>query len=148
MAMDVTPEQKMQMIAEAASASEGIMEPQRPEWMKSDEMEGPETLRRKPVHMFSHGVCIESLFGSTGLSFGRIQADFNRGANTALSQFVDAATLGNCWTFLATQDFDPKGKGDGVEFRPGKINYLTGMAGEDINKVLKELKPEPANQQC
>ena len=144
-AADVPEMARQPLLDQAAGARAMLEPPQRPEWMVDDAMP-PEEVRKVPIHMFSHGVCIEGMFGDKGLSFGRIQADFNRAADTAMSQFTDAATLGNCWTFLATEGFEVKGK-DGVAFQPGKINYVTGTSGDDIRKVIMELKPEPANPQ-
>jgi hypothetical protein len=147
MAEAVPEGMKAAFIDEAAMGREGMVPPPRPEWMgEGEDMIAPEPMRKVPTHMFTHIVCIENLYGTTGLSFGRIQADFNKGANTAMNQFVDAATLGNCWTFLVSGDFAPKGK-DGVEFKPGKFNRIEGLSGDDIRKSIMELKPEPANPQ-
>ncbi len=146
MSMDVPGEMKDPIIGQVAAQAASMVQPQRPEWMTDDTMP-PADMKKKPIHMFSHGVCIESMFGSLGLSYGRIQADYNRGANTMLSQFIDAATLNNCSTFLSTDAFDPKGKGDGIEYRPGKINYITGTSGDDIRKSIMELKPGSASPQ-
>lgn len=147
LALDVPGEMKGELIAQVSPETTLGPPPPRPAWMTGDDMEPPSELKRVPIHMFSHGVCIEAPNGSRGLSYGRIQADFNRAADTALSQFIDAGTLGNCWTFLATEGFDPKGNTNPIEFAPGKINHITGLMGDDIRKVIMELKPEPANPQ-
>lgn len=123
--------------------------PPMPDWMINavpDETGGvlPAPVKKKPLHMFSHGVCIESLVGNLGLSFGRQQADHNRAVDTWLSQFTDSATLNNCWTLITTgnAEFDtPFG------FAPGKVNRLKNVLPGEIDKHIKELKPAPANSQ-
>lgn len=147
MSMAVPGEMKGQFIDEAAAPRMMMEAPQTPEWLTDEGMQGPEELKKVPIRMFSHGVCIENMNGSLGLSFGRVQADFNRAANTALSQFIDAATLGNISSWIATDAFDPKGKSEGMEMKPGKINYITGTSGDDIRKSLMQIETKPANPQ-
>jgi hypothetical protein len=120
--------------------------PMPPTWMDdpADPDELPVDIKRVPIHMYAHAVCIEPIVGTHGLSYGRMLADLNRCANVALSQFIDAATLGNCWGGLASDDFDSNGK---LEISPGKINKIKGMSGDDIRKAFVELKPAPANPQ-
>lgn len=117
-----------------------------PVWMEDpqDVAELPRAPKKAPIHMYAHGVAIEPVVGLHGLSYGRILADLNRAANVALSQFIDAATLGNCWSGLATDDFDAGGK---LEISPGKINKIKGMSGDDLRKAFIELRPAPANPQ-
>ena len=123
-----------------------IPDPPAPEWMDNpdDPNAEPPRPKKKPIHMFSHGVCFENMFGSLGLSFGRMQADFNRMANVAVSQFADAATLGNSWTLLTTETIQFK---DGFSFGPGKVNKVTGTTGNELKNNIMELKPEKANPQ-
>lgn len=117
-----------------------------PAWMQNpeDPTELPERPRREPIQLFSHAVCIEPLVGSLGISFGRIQAHFNRAANTALNQFADSATLANVWSIIAAQ---------GVEFEtpfsmsPGKINRVKSFTGTNLRENFIELKPAPASEQ-
>jgi hypothetical protein len=104
----------------------------------------PEPVRREPLHMFSHGVCLESLVGNLGLSYGRQQADHNRAVDTWLSQYTDSATLGNTWSLIVA---------GGAEFErpfkiaPGSVNVLKNVPAGEIDRYIKELKPAPANQQ-
>ena len=81
-----------EQMAMSAQQAEAMLppEPMKPAWVKSvGEPEDPTPPKRRPIHMFSHGVCIEGLVGNSGLSYGRIQADYNRAADTMLSQFID-----------------------------------------------------------
>jgi hypothetical protein len=119
--------------------------PPPPDWMKDPDNpdEEPERPRKVPIQMFSHGVCIESLRGNLGLSFGRIQADFNRAANTSLSQFTDAAHLANSWSLITTD----VGFEDPFEISPGRVNKATGISGQELRNAIYELKPDPANAQ-
>lgn len=120
--------------------------PAQPTWMKDpdDPQEMPVEARMSPILMFSHGVCIENLAGSLGLSFGAQQADFNRAANTLVSQFVDSGTLANCWSLVVTEsvEFDTP-----FEFAPGKVNVVSGISGSELKNNIMELKPAPGNPQ-
>jgi len=120
--------------------------PQPPQWMidPEDPEEEPPPVKMRPVNGFSHGVCQENLAGSLGLGTGRIEADFNRNANTALSQFSDAAHLANNWSLIVT---DELGFEQQFELSPGKINKATGVTGMDLKNGIMELKPDPANGQ-
>ncbi len=117
--------------------------PSLPKWMNSEEDE-PAPMRSTPIHMFAHGVCMENMLGSLGLSFGRIQADFNRAANTMTNQFIDSGTLANCWVIVTTDlvDFETP-----FEFSPGKVNKASGVSGQELKDNMIELKPAPANPQ-
>lgn len=125
--------------------------PQPPTWMKNPDnpLEKPDAPRKDPIHLFAHGVCIEPLRGNLGLSFGQIQADYNRAADTALSQFVDSATLANIWSFIVsdTVTFNQDKDGGGIVISPGMVNRASGVSGTDIRESIIELKPEPANPQ-
>lgn len=104
----------------------------------------PEPPRKAPVSSWSHESCIMPLKGVFGLSLGRIQADLARAANTALSQFTDAAHLANNWGLVV-----PNGMKFQKPFRiqPGHVNKVAGMTGPEIAKSLVQLKPEQANPQ-
>jgi hypothetical protein len=119
-------------------------QPQRPLWM-TDEVQVPEKPRKKPIHMFTHGVNVENMTGILGLGQGRILGDYNRMANTALNQFADSATLANVWSLIVTDlvEFED----NPVKFGPGKINVVKGFAGDDLSKHIKEMKASPANPQ-
>lgn len=102
-----------------------------------------EPVRMDPIQMFAHGVCIEPLVGSLGLSYGRILSDFQRAANVALSQFADAAHLANSWSIITPGiDFD-----GGFEISPGRINKAIGHTGQELRNSIVELKPGAANPQ-
>lgn len=118
-----------------------------PRWMKGKEDDldlQPEPPIMSPIRMFAHGVCIENMAGAHGLSFGRMQADFNRAANVLTSQFIDAGTLSNCWTLLTTDvvKFDTP-----FQFAPGRVNKVRGLTGQELKANIMELKPAPANPQ-
>lgn len=104
----------------------------------------PDPVRKKPLYMFTHGVCIEPLVGNLGLSYGRQQADHNRAVDTWISQFTDAATLANSWSLITTgsAEFDSD-----FRIQPGKVNKLKNVMAGEIDKHIKELRPGPANPQ-
>lgn len=104
----------------------------------------PRPVRMEPIHLFSHGVCIENLSGTTGLGYGRTLADLNRAANTAQNQFTDAASLGNIWSVITAGDVKFEG---GFSIAPGKVNKVVGMTGQEFKENFIELKPSPANPQ-
>lgn len=151
--------QGMEVFAEANAAAEQIaaasggelqgidaamaVEPTPPEWFDPEDPSVPPPTRKSPIHMFTHGVSIEPLTGMMGLGYGQIQADYNRGANTAMSQYIDASTLANAWTILTTDrvQFD-----DTFEMSPGKVNKASGIHGDDLRKNIMELKPGPADR--
>jgi hypothetical protein len=106
----------------------------------------PPLPRKSPIRLFVHGVGIEPLAGGLGLGHGLGQGHLNRAANTALSQFTDAATMGNCWMGLHTERLKING-GKGFIFGPGQMNKASNFTGDDIRKSFMELKPAPANGQ-
>lgn len=132
------------MAAEALK-SEAPTTPAPPAWVRDaeDPEVEPEPIKTVPIRLFTHGVCIESLMGSLGFGFGRIQADYNRAANTALSQFTDAATLANNWVLMVPGSMDIPNP----EFKPGAIIKVPGMGPQEMQQGIKELKPDPANSQ-
>lgn len=135
----------MQVSLQDAAALEAPIKPQPPVWVDKDDPDPrPAPPKRVPVHMFSHGVCIENMAGSMGLSFGRMQADHNRTANVLTAQFIDAATMANCWSLICTDQvrFDTD-----FELMPGKINKVSGLTGQSLKDNMMELKPAPANPQ-
>lgn len=122
--------------------------PQPPSWTDGkdpdDETLEPDPIRKQPINLFSHGVCIESLTGSLGLSYGRIQADTNRFVNTALSQFTDAATLDNAGSFLGVAGLEFDGQ---FEVQPGKVNKVKSSVTQDIDKLIWRIPTNPGNGQ-
>jgi hypothetical protein len=103
-------------------------------------------VRKDPVHLFTHFVLIEPIVGNLGLGYGTIQADLNRGANTAFNQAIDAATMGNCGAILMSDRIRFAEKGN-TEIRPGAIIRLTGTAGDDLKENIMPLKFDGANPQ-
>lgn len=125
---------------------EPLEPPMPPAWMDNpdDPEEMPVKPRKVPINLFSHGVCIEPLVGNLGLSYGRMEADFNRAANTALSQFTDSATLSNVWSFITTDQTNFESP---FEIAPGKVNRVRNMSPQELKDSIIELKAQPANPQ-
>lgn len=119
-----------------------------PPWLQgdpNDPLAAPEPPKRVPIELFSHGVNIENLLGALGLSQGHELAEYNKTADTTLSQFIDAATLANSWGLIApdTLPIEP----GSFEIAPGRINQIPGVSGPDLRQSIIELKPAPANDQ-
>jgi hypothetical protein len=126
----VGPEQAMQTL-QTIKAQEP-QPPVPPAWMQdpNDPSETPVQPDKQPIYLFTHGVCIEPASGSLGLGYGRVQADFNRAANTLASQSVDSNTLSNCKTLIAAGDVEWE---DGTfKIQPGAINKLKGMSASEM----------------
>lgn len=130
----VGPEQAMQTL-QTIKAQEP-QPPLPPAWMQNpdDPSETPQQPDKAPIYLFTHGVCIEPGAGSLGLGYGRMQADFNRAANTMASQSVDSNTLSNCKTWIAAGDVE--WESGSFKFQPGAINKLKGMSPEQIKDCL------------
>ena len=146
MAMD--PQHQADMLAAHAPLPPPPMAPPMPDWMAGDGEEPgpaePEPVRKIPLHMFSHAVCIEPMVGNLGLSFGRQQADHNRAVDTWVSQFTDASTLGNSWSLITAGSIEFERP---FSISPGTVNAAQGVAAGDLDKVIKELRPGQANPQ-
>lgn len=120
--------------------------PPPPSWLADpNDLEAqPEPPKKDPIYLFAHAVAIEPVSGAYGLSYGRILADYNRAANVALSQFVDAATLANSSPLVVAA---------GVEFDrpfswgPGKINKVKGVMGAELKDSIMPLTMPAANAQ-
>lgn len=131
-------------------------EPQPPEvptWIGNrmgtgEQLEGmqPDPMQKQPIRMFTHGVCLEAIDGFGGVGLGRIQAALNRSANVLVSQTVDAATLNNNKTLLATERIKFK-DGEELKFAPGRIHRVEGMTGAKLSDHLIPLEYGPANPQ-
>ncbi len=140
----------MEQAMQRAKALEPPRRPIAPAWAEKDELGNvsataePMPARRVPIHMFSHGVCIENMAGAVGLSFGRQQADFNRAADVLTSQFIDASTLANCWSLLTTSQVEFPSP---FKLAPGRVNRAHGISGQDLRSNIMELKPAQANPQ-
>jgi hypothetical protein len=117
-------------------------QPRRPEWMTDDAAE-PEPPKMVPVHMYVHGVCMETLVGASGVGFGRILADFQRVANDALQKFQDQSTAANIHTYATNQRESVVP--NEIGFSPGRVLRLLNCP--DIEKALKRFDSPPANPQ-
>lgn len=146
MSMDVPMEMKGGLIEQAAMPAQMMEPPPRPSWMSETE-QPPLPVKKVPIHMFSHGVCWENMTGSMGLSFGRVQADFNRSANIALNQFSDSATLSNVPGYLKADGIQIKDGEDGVAMSPGKFITVSGATGDDLRKSIMAIEQPRANDQ-
>ncbi len=103
----------------------------------------PDPIRKEPIRLFTHGVCLEPLQGNLGLGFGIVQCDLARSANTALSQFTDQATLSNAKGFItAGLEFE-----DDFEIGPGVVNKAKGAIGQNLRDHIMPLDPGAANPQ-
>lgn len=136
------PEQERQQLTQTLSA-QMPPPPQPPAWLKPD-AQGPDPVRKVPIEEFSHGVCIENLDGSLGLGIGLLLQPFNEAANTAASQFTDAATLANTVTGIMPMnvDFEP---GD-QRITPGEFAKVR-LSPEQIQNAFKLIQFPPANGQ-
>lgn len=107
-----------------------------PSWMEdpNDPQETPKHPEKKPIHLFTHGVCLEPAAGSLGLGYGRMQADFNRAANTLASQSIDSNTLSNCKTVIAPSGME--WESGTFKMAPGAINTIKGMSGAEIKDSI------------
>lgn len=135
-----------QGIAQAQNIATQLQPPAPPAWSQSpdDPNEKPAPAKRKPIHLFSHGVLIEPLVGGIGLGYGTMQCDFNRAANTALAQFTDQATLSNIGCFIGA---DIVQLPEQLDIAPGKIIKIQGVGPDELEKALVPIKFGPANPQ-
>lgn len=138
-------------VAEAAAMQPPPEPPMPPPWMEGqnpdDPRIAPKPVRREPVYLFSHGVCVEPLVGNLGLSPGRMLSDFNRAANTALAQFTDAATMANCPPIAQMGDFELDETDGELALFPGSFLKMTGGVGDDVRKNLAPIPIPRANDQ-
>lgn len=120
--------------------------PRPPSWMQdpNDPMEEPPAMRREPVHLFAHGVCLEPLVGNLGLSYGRMQADHNRAVNILLNQFIDSATFANIKDYFARSGLELP---EELVREPGKIHQVGGAFTGNIRDEIMELGTSQANPQ-
>lgn len=104
----------------------------------------PDPIRREPVYLFVHEVCIEPMTGNLGISLGRIQADFQRAGNVALAQVTDSATLANATSYISWGlEFE-----DGeLNLSPGKVNKVNGAIGTNIKDHFMPLQTGQASPQ-
>lgn len=126
----VGPEQAAQALQEIQAQTP--QPPVPPAWMEDpqDTKAAPKQPDKRPVRLFVHGVCIESAGGVLGLGYGGMQADFNRAANTSMSQFTDAATLANCQTLITSGTVE--WETGTFKIAPGAINKLKGTSASEM----------------
>lgn len=120
--------------------------PQPPMWMKEPHNmeEKPAPKKSEPIHLFAHGVCIESLTGVTGIGYGRIVTAYNIAANILLCQYMDSASLANCNTLITTDLVRWKNP---FRIGPGHVNTVGGIFGSDLKNNIMPLTPGQANPQ-
>lgn len=145
---DIAPEDAARVTD--AIQSEALQSPVPPSWLEAKlqlppEQQTPEPIRRVAHERISHGVCIKNPYGAYGIGIGTILADMNKLSNEALNRFYDAATLANCWSLLVPEGFDVGS--NSIPFGPGKVIRVKGVTGEQLQNLIKELKPGPANPQ-
>ncbi|MDX2253281.1 MAG: hypothetical protein NW202_13430 [Nitrospira sp.] len=123
-----------------------VQPPMPPGWMvdPSNPNEMPAPVKKVPIRLFSHGVCIEPLTGNLGIAPGRVQADLNRNMNIAMGMYMDASALANSWSIITTDmvSFEER-----FSISPGKVNKANGISAQELDKGIKELKPGPASEQ-
>lgn len=131
----VGPEQAMAGLQELQG--QAPQPPLPPPWMQNpdDPEETPKQPDKQPILLFTHGVCIEPAHGNLGLGYGSMQADFQRAGNTALSQFIDSATLANCKGLLTAGNVTWNSDGQ-FNIAPGAINNATGLSPADLKDGL------------
>jgi hypothetical protein len=117
--------------------------PAKPNWMIQDG-QTPIPPRKEPIHMFSHGVCLEPMLGNLGIGIGRIDSQLNLGTNTLWSQFIDAATLGNGKTFITASNVDFRSP---FKIGPGVFNKAKNVMPSDLQNAFYELEFGGANPQ-
>lgn len=141
---------------DATTMQEGMMQeepiphPEPPAWVAEgnvDEMgnPAPAPVRRVPVEMFSHGVCIDNPEGILGLSLGTMLAKMNEIVDASLNAFFDAAMLGNVWSLIVPDMLDLGSSSIAVE--PGKIFKVKGAVAEKLKDQIMELRAAQANPQ-
>lgn len=122
--------------------------PVKPSWAEESEdpmvMPQPAPLRKTPIYMFSHGVCLEPILGNIGIGIGRIDAQLNLATNTIWSQSLDAATLGNGKTFITAGNIDFKAP---FKVGPGQINKAKNVMPSDLQNAFITLDFGGANPQ-
>jgi hypothetical protein len=132
----------------ALQAAGDLIAPPPPRWMgevaEDEDPPEPDPPRKVPIRMFTHAVCVEPLVGNLGTGYGAMLSDFNRAANTALSQFTDAATLANAKQFIKPASLKFKRP---FKSQPGGIHDVTGVSAAEMQNSIKEIDFKPANTQ-
>lgn len=140
---------------DAQTMHEGIEEepiphPEPPEWLQEGHVDDqgqptPAPIRRVPVEMFAHGVCIDNPEGILGLSLGTMLAKMNEIVDASLNAFFDAAMLGNVWSLIVPEMLDLGSSSVGVT--PGRIFKVKGAVSDKLKDQIVELRAAQANPQ-
>lgn len=138
---DVPPEEAMAL---QQALTQQPPPPLPPAWLQPGQ-NAPDPVRMKPIEGFSHGVCIENLDGSLGLGVGLLLEEFNKAADTAVSQFTDSATLANVSTVLMPDSVTME-PGD-TQLEPGAVHRIRGVSAEQIQNAFKIIQFPQANPQ-
>ncbi len=103
----------------------------------------PEPPRMVPIHFFTHYICEPNPEGIYGIGIGALLEGPNIAADVMASQMVDAGTLSNTVTGIASREAK-MGSGD-IEIAPGVINKTELMPGElkDAFHFFDFKGPEP-----
>lgn len=141
--------------AEADMMGQGLMgsqipPPTPPTWLAEaqpgpDGSPQPPPVRKVPIEMFSHGVCIDNPEGILGLSIGGMLADINKLVDEALNRYYDSATLANVWSIIVPHGL--KLGSNTIAVQPGKVFQAEGVAGEKLKDQIVELRAAPASPQ-
>jgi hypothetical protein len=118
--------------------------PQPPAWLLNSSTGEPEPPKKVPVYLFAHAVNFEPLVGNLGMGPGNILADLNRAANVLMSQYTDAATLGNVEWFFTTDQVNFE---QPFKIGPGVMNKVRGMSGQELKDSIMPMGGKPANPQ-
>lgn len=138
---DVPPEEATQLQQQLAQGM--VAPPTPPTWMKGGKQQ-PDPVRKVPIEMFSHGVCIENPDGSLGFGIGLLLEPFNRTANIVASQFVDSATLANTSTMIGPRIPELSGN---FRITPGEYHPIAGLSSDQIQNAFKVVQFPQANPQ-
>jgi hypothetical protein len=127
-------------------------EPQPPSWATPIEgdaqllpdIEEPEPIKMVPIRLFTHIVCVEPYAGSIGFSMIGIAGAFNKLANTAAAQFIDAASFANVKSFLTGENNRCPSE---LRIKPGGVTKLKGIPSAKVREAMFPLEFGPANPQ-
>ncbi len=139
---------------DAQTMSEGMQQepiphPEPPEWLAEGNIDAqgnpaPPPIRRVPVEMFSHGVCIDNPEGILGLSLGTMLAKMNEIVDASLNAYFDAAMLSNVWSLIVPEMLDLGSSS--VAVTPGKIFKAKGNVAEKLKDQIIELRAGPPTE--
>jgi len=133
------------LVATAQQVEDEFPEPSRPippSWMLTDDME-PDPVITKPIHMFSHAVCLEPMTGNHGVGLGLIYTQLNKSTNQVFNQFSDAATLANGGSYITAGNLGMTK----MKIGPGEINVAKNVHASDLKNSIVPLSFGGANPQ-